>query len=294
MCKRHSFCLTKAGKVIDGLGLVDSHTSIMSLHGMASKQHDTCNLYEWQPPRGWPESSYADGLTVDKSVFETKARHEAAIERHLRRLYPTQAAWDAGDVIRWDDLPLPDVGRVRRAYDLAMRARTLAYVDDATVLEHVNMHLSMLPCSVRATSVVSVSSVRPSVRPSVRDSVRPSVRPSVRDSVWPSVWDSVRGSVRDSVRGSVWDSVWDSVWPSVLDSVWDSVWPSVRDSVRDSVWDSVWDSVRDSVDSAMVRDDDANPFIPLAEMAAHGAYLYGVTDDGIAYVWRTDDDKETS
>ena len=249
MCKRHSFCLTKAGKVIDGLGLVDSHTSIMSLHGMASKQHDTCNLYEWQPPRGWPESSYADGLTVDKSVFETKARHEAAIERHLRRLYPTQAAWDAGDVIRWDDLPLPDVGRVRRAYDLAMRARTLAYVDDATVLEHVNMHLSMLPCSVRATSVVSVSSVF-------------------------SVWDRVRDSVRDRVRDSVRDRV--------------------RDSVRDIVWDGVWDGVWDSVDAAMVRDDDANPFIPLAEMAAHGAYLFGVTDDGIAYVWRTDDDKEKS
>jgi hypothetical protein len=36
----------------------------------------------------------------------------------------------------------------------------------------------------------------------------------------------------------------------------------------------------------MVRDDDENPFLPLAELATHGAYLYGVADDGTAYVWR--------
>jgi len=56
--------------------------------------------------------------------------------------------------------------------------------------------------------------------------------------------------------------------------VWDSVWASVRASVRDSV------------DCAMVRENDENPFLALSELAAKGVYLYGVADDGTAYVWR--------
>jgi hypothetical protein len=56
----------------------------------------------------------------------------------------------------------------------------------------------------------------------------------------------------------------------------------LRDSVRASVWDSVWDSVGCS----MVMPDEKNPFLPLSELAARGVYLYGVADDGTAYVWR--------
>ena len=75
-----------------------------------------------------------------------------------------------------------------------------------------------------------------------------------------------------------------SVWDSVGASVGASVWDSVRDSVRDSVWDSVR--------ASMVRDDAANPWLPLAELATLGAYLYGVTDDGAAYVWRAETDHD--
>jgi hypothetical protein len=34
----------------------------------------------------------------------------------------------------------------------------------------------------------------------------------------------------------------------------------------------------------MVLDDSANPWLPLGELATHGVYLYGVADDGTAYV----------
>ena len=81
MCERHSFCLTRAAKVLDGYGLTDSHTAIMAMHGLTTTQQDACNLYEWQPPKAWP-AEYAVGIKVDKEVFETKARHENAIERH--------------------------------------------------------------------------------------------------------------------------------------------------------------------------------------------------------------------
>ena len=52
------------------------------------------------------------------------------------------------------------------------------------------------------------------------------------------------------------------------------------------VWAGVRDSVWDSVFTSMVRDDAENPFLPLSELATQGAYLFGVTDDGTAYVWR--------
>ena len=99
MCTRHSFVVTKQGKVLDGLGLTNSHTQMMSMHGLASAEHDTCNLYEWQPPKGWPDASWLDGLTVDLQAFVPKASHDKAAEKHLRDRYPDMAAWDAGDSI---------------------------------------------------------------------------------------------------------------------------------------------------------------------------------------------------
>jgi hypothetical protein len=99
MCKRHSFVITRAGKVLDGMGLTDSHTTIMDLHGLEAAQHDTCNLYEWQPPKGWPETSWFDGLKVDTQVFEPKSSHDKAAEKHLLAKYPTLAAWEAVDTI---------------------------------------------------------------------------------------------------------------------------------------------------------------------------------------------------
>ena len=97
MCERHSFCLTRAAKIIDGYGITDSHTAIMTMHGLTVEQQDKCNLYEWQPPLNWPDANWADGLTVDEAQFEPKAKATDAMERHLRSRYPDMAAWDAGD-----------------------------------------------------------------------------------------------------------------------------------------------------------------------------------------------------
>ena len=238
MCNRHSFGVTKDARVIDGHGLTDSHTSMLTMAGLTSKQHDGVNLYEWQPPKGWPKTSWLEGLTVDKQVFEPKSSHDKAARAHLLALYPSMAAWNAGDSIRWDELDLPDADRVHRAYDLALHAAPVAPVTDADVSYAVDEHLRRLGLDTRVTEVVDLA----------------------------SVWASVRASVRDSVRASVRASVWASVW--------------------DSVWDSVWASVWDSVESSMVREDDVNAFLPLAELATKGAYLYGVTDAGVCYVIR--------
>ena len=116
MCKRHSFLLNRAGKVLDGFGITDSHTEIRELHGLKNTD-DSVNAYEWQPPKGWPETDWHLGLTKDHEVFTTKASHEKAMERHIRATYPDSAAWDAGDKPRitaeilraagWNEL-LPD------------------------------------------------------------------------------------------------------------------------------------------------------------------------------------------
>ncbi|ADE12180.1 hypothetical protein [Sideroxydans lithotrophicus] len=99
MCNRHSFILTRAGKVLDGLGLTDHHTEILELHGFKNTD-DTVNKGEWQPPKGWPDADWEDGWTKDTTVFEYKKSHLDAIGRHLKKLYPTMAEWDAGDKLR--------------------------------------------------------------------------------------------------------------------------------------------------------------------------------------------------
>ena len=246
MCNRHSFAVTKDGKVIDGCGLTDSHTRMLDMAGLTAKEHDAVNLYEWQPPKDWPRSSWLHGLTVDKQAFEPKSSHDKTARAHLLALYPTKAAWDAGDTIRWDYLDLPDVERVHRAYDLALRATPLAPVSDADVSYAVDEYLRRLGLDIRVTEVIALSSVWA----------------SVRASVWASVWASVEASVRASV------------------------WASVESSVRASVWASVEASVWASVEASFVTDDDVNVYLPLAELATKGAYLYGVTDEGVCYVIR--------
>lgn len=274
MCHRHSFCLTRGGKVIDGCGLTDSHTAILNLHELKPEQHDACNLYEWQPPRGWPDANWADGLTVDKAQFEPRQRATDAMLRHVTTLYPDMAAWNGLDSIRWDKLPLPNVERVHGVYDLCLRSKPLAWVDDNIVLEHVNCHLGRLGCSVRAETVVNVASLRYGPQASLQDSLWASLRYSL--------WDSLRASLRYSPQASLQYILWASLWDSLQDSL--------RDSLLDSLWDSLWDSLRDSLwdslQAAMVLGDGKNPWLPLAELATHGAYLYGVADDGTAYILR--------
>ena len=96
ICTRHSFILTRAGKVLDGAGLTDSHTEIREFHGL-NHTDDTVNAYEWQPPKGWPDTDWFKGLTKDAEVFVPKSSHLEAMERHVKKLYPTMAEWDAGD-----------------------------------------------------------------------------------------------------------------------------------------------------------------------------------------------------
>lgn len=114
MCTRHSFILTRAGKVLDGCGLTDSHTEIRELHGLKNTD-DTVNAYEWQPPAGWPEADWESGLTKDTEVFVPKSSHLDAIGRHVKKLYPTMTEWEAGDKLR----ALTEAERIEAAHAIA-------------------------------------------------------------------------------------------------------------------------------------------------------------------------------
>ena len=106
MCNRHSFIVTRSGKVFDGYGFTDSHTMIRQLAGLSTEDSSTY-AFEWQPPTGWPDTDWNGGLTQDTApipCWDLKAKHFNAIERHLRRLYPDMIAWRAGDTVR----ALPD------------------------------------------------------------------------------------------------------------------------------------------------------------------------------------------
>ena len=99
MCRRHSFILTRAGKVHDGLGLTDSHTTIRELAGLDTND-STTYAFEWQPPAGWPDADFNAGLTQDTApipAWEMKKKHLSAIERHLKKLYPSMDVWNAPD-----------------------------------------------------------------------------------------------------------------------------------------------------------------------------------------------------
>ena len=99
MCNRHSFIVTRAGKVFDGLGLTDSHTTIRELCCLHAND-DTVNAYEWQPPKGWPDADWEGGLTKDTEVFEPKVSHLRAMERHIKKIYPNMDAWNTPDRFR--------------------------------------------------------------------------------------------------------------------------------------------------------------------------------------------------
>jgi ribosomal protein S30 len=99
MCHRHSFIVTRSGKIHHGFGLTDSHTTIRLLAGL---RHDDSSTYafEWQPPKGWPNADWHDGLTQDTAPIPTwdlKASHLKAMERHVRASYPDIATWEAPD-----------------------------------------------------------------------------------------------------------------------------------------------------------------------------------------------------
>jgi len=99
MCNRHSFILTRTGKVYDGGGLTDSHTTIRELAGLVPED-DRVNAYEWTPPKGWPESDWTLGLVKDVEVFYVKASHLNAMKAHVVSLYPDMDSWNKPDAIR--------------------------------------------------------------------------------------------------------------------------------------------------------------------------------------------------
>ena len=101
MCNRHSFILTRAGKVYFGLGITESHTTIREWAGLGHTDSSTY-AFEWQPPDAWPDADFNAGLTQDTAPsphWEMNAKHLRAIESHIRRRYPDMAEWNRPEVI---------------------------------------------------------------------------------------------------------------------------------------------------------------------------------------------------
>ena len=94
MCKEFSFLVTRDGRILDGFGLTDSHSTIREIHGLGAND-DTTNAYEWQPPKGWPEADFIDGLVEDAEVFDLQSSHLTNMEHHVRSRYPDLPAWKA-------------------------------------------------------------------------------------------------------------------------------------------------------------------------------------------------------
>ena len=92
MCYKYSFLLTRAGQILDGEGITESHSEMATLHQVGE---DSCNKYEWQPPKDWPAAEVLDGLVKDAEVFVPKASALKRISTHLAAMFPTRAAFEA-------------------------------------------------------------------------------------------------------------------------------------------------------------------------------------------------------
>ncbi len=90
MCNKHSFVMTKEGKIFNGGGFVESHSVICNMWGL---QQDQVNCYEWRPPEPRPSEEWTKGLVKDLLNFEEKGSHVSALERYIEETFPTDEAW---------------------------------------------------------------------------------------------------------------------------------------------------------------------------------------------------------
>jgi len=137
MCNRHSFIVTKAGKIHHGLGVTDSHTTIREISGLGANDSSSY-AFEWQPPKGWPAADVLDGLTKDAEpvpVWDLKKKHTLAIVNHIKSLYPDMNTWEQADAI----IPLPDGLTVGGALDLRGCTGLTALPDGLTVVGFLNL-----------------------------------------------------------------------------------------------------------------------------------------------------------
>ena len=119
-----------------GLGQTNSHSTIRELAGLDSLDATTF-AFEWQPPSGWPNADWHDGLAQDTPpipAWEMKTRHLVAIETHLRARYPDMAAWAAPDAPpAADDLRMMGWTLLRSGAVVAPKQGDRYYVTDGAV-----------------------------------------------------------------------------------------------------------------------------------------------------------------
>ena len=137
MCSKYAFLLTRAGKILDGGGLTDSHSTIATLHGV---DEDLVNRYEWQPPQNWPDADVLDGLATHEEFFTPDTSVLRRIAAHLTRKFPTIGAFQAHTRVddRWHEetVVLNRVKQtilVRGRYDLRNGTYSICGTAEATV-----------------------------------------------------------------------------------------------------------------------------------------------------------------
>jgi hypothetical protein len=81
-------------------------------------------------------------------------------------------------------------------------------------------------------------------------------------------WDQLRGQLWGQLRGQLWDQLRGHLW----------------DQLRGHLWGHLWDQLWDQFYSALMMDDDTDPWCSLIDALESGCLLMGITKDGVAHV----------
>lgn len=99
MCTYYSFIMTRDGKIYDGGGLTQSHSSIARMHKIDGMDY---NQYEYLVPTGavydlekHTETDILKWLHLDHINFEVSNGRETTIRKHLSQKFPTSKVYDS-------------------------------------------------------------------------------------------------------------------------------------------------------------------------------------------------------
>ena len=174
MCEKHSFIQTKEGKIFNGFGKFESHTTICCIN---SVREDDVNKYEYKPGNVFCEYGI-QGLVLDTQAFEPSITDTKAIEKYIREFFPTAEAWKTYENIKEIVLSKSVINKLVRSMEWSVRADIATYpglstkniqalADDED--PDVRLKLAMNPSLTEADVDLLIEDTNGSVR--VRESV---------------------------------------------------------------------------------------------------------------------------
>ena len=91
MCNKHSFVMDNEGKIYNGYGLIESHTTICSIHEL---NDDKVNKYEYNPNNTQHYSYGITGLNIDTEVFTVTLNMSKQIETYIDTYFSDVESWE--------------------------------------------------------------------------------------------------------------------------------------------------------------------------------------------------------